>query len=206
MSIALHGGPLPWDVTHDRHGDHTAVGMFPGTSFHAHTKINTKSATHTTAETIIEYARNVLAFKSTVRSAKKCVRRLDLGVAPHAMMLFDDIVSAMDVCRHLKVAFQKFKDVDCDEFSSRIGVCRGQLSIAMAYGPVYDFHGEDLYGPPATKARLLSESSKISGKMVIDDSVIEAEGETLNALYKVDRTNTKQCRYHEGSLYFIMDT
>ena len=84
--------------------------------------------------------------------------------------------------------------MDCDEFSSRIGVCRGQLSIAIAYGPVYDFHGEDLYGPPATKARLLSESSKISGKMVIDDSVIEAEGETLNALYKVDRTNTKQCR------------
>ena len=205
VSIALHGGPLPWDTRHDRKGDHTAVGMFPGSCFHAHTKINTNNTNHTTAETIIEYARNVLSFKSAIRSAKTCVRRLDLGVAPHAMILFDDVVSAMDVCRHIKVAFQKMKDIEDDDFQNRIGPCKGELSIAIAYGEIYDFNGEDIYGEAATKARLLSEIEKISGKHVLDDSVIRKDEEILNALYKVDRGNKKRCGMHDGSLYYVLE-
>eukprot|EP00943_MAST-04B_sp_MAST-4B-sp1_P007192 g7192.t1 len=204
VSVALHGGPLPWDTSPDRKGDHSAVGMFPGSCFHAHTKINTKNANHTTARSMIEYARNVLAFKIVIRNTKACVRRLDLGVAPHAIILFDDIISAMDVCRHLKVVFEKMKNDSEDEFNNRIGPCKGELSIAVSYGPIYDFHGEDIYGEAATKARLLSEVEDISGKHVLDDSVIKKDEEILNALYKVDRTNKKQCGMHNGSLYFAL--
>lgn len=121
------------------------------------------------------------------------------------MILFDDIVSAMDVCRHIKVAFQKMKTYKEDEFHSRLGTCKGELSIAISYGPIYNFNGEDIYGESATKARLLSEVEKISGKHVLDESVIRQDEEILNALYKVDRENKKQCGMYNGSLYYIME-
>ena len=121
------------------------------------------------------------------------------------MILFDDVVSAMDVCRHIKVAFQKMKDIEDDDFQNRIGPCKGELSIAIAYGEIYDFNGEDIYGEAATKARLLSEIEKISGKHVLDDSVIRKDEEILNALYKVDRGNKKRCGMHDGSLYYVLE-
>lgn len=89
--------------------------------------------------------------------------------------------------------------------TNQTNACKGELSIAIAYGEIYDFNGEDIYGEAATKARLLSEIEKISGKHVLDDSVIRKDEEILNALYKVDRGNKKRCGMHDGSLYYVLE-
>ena len=76
-------------------------------------------------------------------------------------------------------------------------------SIAIAAGNIYDFDEEDLFGPAATKARLLSEDSQISGETVIDASALLKYESELRALYRVDLKDKTRMDRHMKSLYYV---
>jgi hypothetical protein len=207
VSVAMHGGPLPWNVE-ERKGDHSAVGMFPGTMFHAHTLIAESGKTyaeHTTPETMMEYCRNLLAFKVFVRGIKRGVRRLDLSIAPHAMLVFSDVKEAMDSVGRIRNMLHHLNSQFDEERGIPNTTCpiRGELSIAIAAGNIYDFDEEDLFGPAATKARLLSEDSQISGETVIDASALLKYESELRALYRVDLKDKTRMDRHMKSLYYV---
>ena len=205
VSVALHGGPLPWN-REAREGDHTAVGMFPGAMFHAHSLIGEQD--HTTPQTMLEYSRNLMAFKRFVRGVKSGIRRLDLGIAPHGMMVFHDVKSAMDVVNQTRKMFLQLNlayDTEANRLPDAKGPIRGELSIAIAAGRIYDFEEEDLYGYAPTKARLLSEDDQITGKTVIDVSAIHVDPELFATLYGVDlgKGEKRKIQRHMGEPFYV---